>query len=672
MIKAQVPQEFIIPRKDSIHRDSESQTFLTDFFEFGSWRHRQKSRQRKEGYNTQARIIRVWILIFGMLLAANNALAQACTQPDGILTKSVIISQVLYDSTNGLEAIELFNSGQCPIDISDYIIMTSSSPKDAQIPGGIIMPPHSFFLIADEGWNSNISISISSTIFSSKAYNVLNLGYGRSEPSDYEETLTLKNSDSGVALLAPDQSVIDKVGWGLAPLELFEGTAAFPAPKNHSLIRKYLLSSTIILLEDLQLIDSDDNSADFVVAEPFLRSSSNSFFIQENNLTSANNKPENNTTPENSITLERNTTLENIITPENNNIPENSITPENNNIPENSITPENNNIPENSIIPESNTAPENSIIPESNTILENTSSNISCNANNATKTDKPTANIPENDDGPEEFLNSTKSDETAENFSIESDKLEEHLVIQSQEEFCSNASIILSRAKNEIKFTELPETLCVHSDDDSDESGIQLAPIYGQQQIVNFSVMVVAKNFQNASHTYADNLGTDEFDNKTIDSKVIETHQIFNSTEFSIFNISAQINISYFSFPGNYSVRLADSIFIPVEVLPVSAYSIQNKNVNLVGKKGREFLAEFDVVNIGNTNLNFTVNLKDGASIPKSIIRKWPEPFDLRPNNLLQSRTETAVSKKRLSFRFKMSDEINPGTYSDYVILELT
>jgi hypothetical protein len=147
----------------------------------------------------------------------------------------VVIQQVLYDpvgTESGGEAVELKNSGNSSVDISGWILATESSDTDATIPENTILGAGEAFLVADEGWDDNKDDS-------------------SWRSADYEEKITLGNTDSGIALLA-NNSVVDAVGWGdEAEIEnnLFEGSPALPASPGKSLVRTQ---------------DSDDNSDDFI------------------------------------------------------------------------------------------------------------------------------------------------------------------------------------------------------------------------------------------------------------------------------------------------------------------------------------------------------------------------------------------------------------------------
>ena len=147
----------------------------------------------------------------------------------------VVIYQVLYDpvgTESGGEAVELKNTGSAAIDVSGWVLATESSAADATIPQNTILQPGETFLIADEGWDEGKD---------DDAW----------KSADYEEKITLRNSDSGVALVANDE-VIDAVGWGEAQGidgGLYEGSPASLVSPGMALLR---------------MQDSDDNGQDFV------------------------------------------------------------------------------------------------------------------------------------------------------------------------------------------------------------------------------------------------------------------------------------------------------------------------------------------------------------------------------------------------------------------------
>lgn len=164
---------------------------------------------------------------------------------------NVMISEVLYDpvgTETGGEAVELYNPTDSPIDIGNYAISTESSATDATIPAGTVLEARTFYLVADASWSSSRD--------------------NASWPdADHEEAITLSNTDAGVALVHPNGTILDAVGWGdPAGIDagMFEGVPAAPVSAGNSLRRADLSN------------DTDDNSADFVESLPDLRNSSTS------------------------------------------------------------------------------------------------------------------------------------------------------------------------------------------------------------------------------------------------------------------------------------------------------------------------------------------------------------------------------------------------------------
>jgi len=150
----------------------------------------------------------------------------------------VTIHEVLYDPTteSGGEAVLLYNQENVSRDISGYVIATEASSADATLPPGSFISAKGTFLVADSGWEN---------------------AKNQSWPSaNHEEALTMYNSDSGIALKDENGTVVDAAGWGDAngmPAEFYEGNPHAGAPEGMSLLRTQ---------------DTDDNSVDFIVAEP--------------------------------------------------------------------------------------------------------------------------------------------------------------------------------------------------------------------------------------------------------------------------------------------------------------------------------------------------------------------------------------------------------------------
>lgn len=150
------------------------------------------------------------------------------------VSADVIIYQVLYDpvgTESGGEAVELKNTGSAPVDVSGWVIASESSATDVTLPNNAVIPAGQTYLVADANWDTKKDNS-------------------QWRSADYEETMTLGNADSGIALKS-NSSVIDAVGWGDEEeinAGLWEGSPASPATAGHALVRTS---------------ETNDNSADF-------------------------------------------------------------------------------------------------------------------------------------------------------------------------------------------------------------------------------------------------------------------------------------------------------------------------------------------------------------------------------------------------------------------------
>lgn len=151
-------------------------------------------------------------------------------------TNHVVISEVLYDpagTESGGEAVEIYNPTNDSIDISGWTIRTESSSADATIPDSTTLASGGYYLIADSGW---------STMRDDLSW----------EEADHEEAITMYNTDSGIALVELNGTIIDAVGWGNStgiPEELYELEPAAHVASGKSLVRID--------------VDSDDNINDF-------------------------------------------------------------------------------------------------------------------------------------------------------------------------------------------------------------------------------------------------------------------------------------------------------------------------------------------------------------------------------------------------------------------------
>ncbi len=163
---------------------------------------------------------------------------------NALALNNVIITEVLYDpvsSETGGEAVQIYNPAANPIDISGWVLSTETSANDAIIPVNTILPPNSYYLIADLGWSS--------------------LKDNSSWPNaNHEEAITLANADAGVAIMN-GTAAIDAVGWGNPAnitSSLFEGIPANSTAQGKALKRKF----------STEYIDTNNNSGDFYSATP--------------------------------------------------------------------------------------------------------------------------------------------------------------------------------------------------------------------------------------------------------------------------------------------------------------------------------------------------------------------------------------------------------------------
>lgn len=165
---------------------------------------------------------------------------------------NVVISQVLYDPEQGVgEAVEIYNPSGNDIDITGWTLATEASARDSTIPQGTILSAKQFYLIADLNWSQT-----------KKTY---------WPNADHEETITLANSDSGIALRDNSNLTVDAVGWGdplLIQNNLYEGTPFYSglAVPGSSIQRKIIEGA----------IDTDNNTKDFYLDTPSLRNSQSS------------------------------------------------------------------------------------------------------------------------------------------------------------------------------------------------------------------------------------------------------------------------------------------------------------------------------------------------------------------------------------------------------------
>ncbi len=175
--------------------------------------------------------------------------AAAAAASDG---SSVIISHVLYDpagTESGGEAVELYNPAAFSVNMSGWVLATETSPTDATLPQDAVICSGCYYLVADANWS--------------------NAKDNSSWPNaDYEEAITLANTDAGVALKDSNGTILDAVGWGNPAnigTSLFEGTPHSGSGNAGSLLR---------LISAGSYVDTNNNSGDFYGTTPNFHNSS--------------------------------------------------------------------------------------------------------------------------------------------------------------------------------------------------------------------------------------------------------------------------------------------------------------------------------------------------------------------------------------------------------------
>lgn len=173
----------------------------------------------------------------------------------------IVISEVLYDpisTESGGEAVELYNPTSEEVNISLWYLTTESSNTDAIVPQNTTIAPFGFYLIADTNWNTLRD----------------NLSWPQ---ADHEESITLKNTDSGVILKHSNGTILDTVGWGASPQGFYEGLP------HEGVFLGYSLERLPGLVQPLlgNYVDTNNNSADFVerIPEPQSRLSPTEIYI---------------------------------------------------------------------------------------------------------------------------------------------------------------------------------------------------------------------------------------------------------------------------------------------------------------------------------------------------------------------------------------------------------
>lgn len=174
-----------------------------------------------KGFALSVLIITFFMMLFVTVLASE-------------VSATVVIHQVLYDpmQETGSEAVELYNDADTQIDISNWTIGTESSQTDARIPRGVVLQPHQFYLVADANWSVKKDIDTWSN-------------------ADYEEAITLRNTNGGVFLNSSSGELIDSVGWGTS--NYAKKSPAMTVKEGHSITR---------------MKQTENSSLDFVETSP--------------------------------------------------------------------------------------------------------------------------------------------------------------------------------------------------------------------------------------------------------------------------------------------------------------------------------------------------------------------------------------------------------------------
>ena len=189
-----------------------------------------------------------WVVFLVLLVVTSYA----------AIADTLQISQVYYDSIgteSGGEAIELYNPNNFAVNLSGYSIRTESADKDITFGNNHIIPKKGYFLVADIGW---------STLKDNNSW----------VNADYEETMNMYNTDSGIALVDRASSIVDAVGWGDKSLindGLYETEPSLGVKTGYTLLRNK---------------DTNNNKNDFIESLPQFR---NNFFIT-NSSNSLNNQ----------------------------------------------------------------------------------------------------------------------------------------------------------------------------------------------------------------------------------------------------------------------------------------------------------------------------------------------------------------------------------------------
>ncbi len=142
----------------------------------------------------------------------------AMTTADHVVISKVLMNGVANDE---VEKVELYNPTGSPVDLSGWTLDTQSYANDATIASGKSIPAYGFFTIGDSG-------------------------------GDYNETITLTDTNACVQIQNASSVTIDAVGWGTPTggNASWEGTAAPNPASTEMLERKAQSTSTAASMAD--------------------------------------------------------------------------------------------------------------------------------------------------------------------------------------------------------------------------------------------------------------------------------------------------------------------------------------------------------------------------------------------------------------------------------------
>ena len=183
------------------------------------------------------------ILSLPIILVSAAACTPEADQPATMAVADIVISEVQTGvvGDNNDEFIELYNAGDAPGDLEGWTVLyrLKDADEDALLiyewDSSQIIPSHGHILLVREGAS-------------------------RASTSDGIFTQALNTPFGGLALLDADGNLIDSLGWGDAPAEYVEGTAA-PSLQNGLSLERLPGGS------EGSSQDTDDNSSDFMLSE---------------------------------------------------------------------------------------------------------------------------------------------------------------------------------------------------------------------------------------------------------------------------------------------------------------------------------------------------------------------------------------------------------------------